>query len=59
MMATHNLSVVRYWSSYVVVMEGGQTVFSGTPQALLTNQTVLEVTGLSKVWWKVDPEFPT
>ena len=58
LMATHNLSVVRYWSSYVVVLEAGQAVFSGTPQALLTNQTVLDETGLSKVWWRVEPEFP-
>jgi cobalt/nickel transport system ATP-binding protein len=58
LMATHNLSVVRYWSSYVVVLEAGRTVFSGTPKALLSNQTVLDETGLSKVWWRVDPEFP-
>jgi cobalt/nickel transport system ATP-binding protein len=58
LMATHNLSVVRYWASYVVVMEAGQVAFAGTPKALLSNQTVLEETGLSKVWWRVDPEFP-
>jgi cobalt/nickel transport system ATP-binding protein len=58
LMATHNLSVVRYWSSYVVVLEAGQAVFSGTPKALLTNQTLLDETGLSKVWWRVEPEFP-
>jgi cobalt/nickel transport system ATP-binding protein len=58
LMATHNLSVVRYWASYVVVMEAGRVVFSGTPKALLSNQTVLDETGLSKVWWRVDPEFP-
>lgn len=58
LMATHNLSVVRYWASYVVVMQAGRAVFSGTPQALLTNQTVLDETELSKVWWRVDPEFP-
>jgi cobalt/nickel transport system ATP-binding protein len=58
LMATHNLSVVRYWASYVVVIEAGQVVFAGTPKALLGNQAVLEKTGLSKVWWRVDPEFP-
>jgi cobalt/nickel transport system ATP-binding protein len=58
LMATHNLSVVRYWASYVVVMEAGQAVFSGRPKALLSNQAVLDETGLSKVWWRVDPEFP-
>lgn len=58
MMATHNLSVVRYWASYVVVLEAGRVVFSGTPHALLTNQGVLDETGLSKVWWRVDPGFP-
>jgi cobalt/nickel transport system ATP-binding protein len=57
LMATHNLSVVRYWASYVVVLQAGQVVFSGTPQALLTDQAVLDQTGLSKVWWKVDPAF--
>jgi cobalt/nickel transport system ATP-binding protein len=57
LMATHNLSVVRYWASYVVVMQNGEAVFTGTPKALLTNQAVLDETGLSKVWWKIDPEF--
>lgn len=58
LMATHNLSVVRYWASYVVVLQSGQAVFEGTPQELLTNHAVLESTGLSRVWWKVDPAFP-
>jgi ABC-type multidrug transport system ATPase subunit len=58
LMATHNLSVVRYWASYVVVLQEGQVVFAGTPLALLTNQALLDKTGLSKVWWKVDPVFP-
>jgi len=58
LMATHNLSVVRYWASYVVVLQAGQAVFSGAPQELLTDHAVLEETGLSKVWWKVDPDFP-
>ncbi len=58
MMATHNLSVVRYWASYVVVLQAGRVVFTGTPQALLTNQAVLDETGLSRVWWPVDPGFP-
>lgn len=58
LMATHNLSVVRYWASYVVVIEAGQVAFAGTPKALLTNRAVLDATGLSKVWWKVDPQFP-
>lgn len=58
LMATHNLSVVRYWASYVVVMEAGRVVFSGTPKALLTDKAILDETGLSKVWWKVEPSFP-
>lgn len=58
LMATHNLSVVRYWATYVIVMQDGQAVFTGTPRALLTNQAVLDETELSKVWWKVDLEFP-
>ncbi len=58
LMATHNLSVVRYWASYVVVLQAGQAVFTGSPQALLTDQAVLDKTGLSKVWWKVDTAFP-
>ncbi len=56
-MATHNLSVVRYWASYVIVLQNGQVVFSGAPKELLTNRTVLEQTELSRVWWKVDPGF--
>lgn len=57
LMATHDLSVVRYWATYVVVMQDGQAVFAGTPKELLTNQTVLHETGLSQVWWTVDLEF--
>lgn len=49
-MATHNLSVVRQWASYVIILQAGQVVFSGTPQALLTNQPILDETGLSEVW---------
>lgn len=56
-MATHDLSVVRYWANYVVVLQDGQVAFSGTPQELLSDQTTLKDTGLSKVWWKVDPAF--
>jgi cobalt/nickel transport system ATP-binding protein len=58
LMATHNLSVVRYWASYVVVLQAGRVVFAGIPQALLTDQVILDKTGLSKVWWKVDMAFP-
>ncbi len=57
LMATHNLSVVRYWASYVVVMQDGQAVFAGAPKDLLSNQTVLDETELSRVWWKVDFDF--
>lgn len=58
LMATHNLSVVRYWASFVVVLQAGQVAFSGTPKDLLNAQDVLDRTGLSRVWWKVDPAFP-
>jgi cobalt/nickel transport system ATP-binding protein len=59
LMATHDLSVVRYWASFVVVLQNGQVAFHGTPKDLLTNQAVLEETGLAQVWWRIDPEFPT
>jgi len=58
LMATHNLSVVRYWASFVVVMEAGQAIFAGTPKCLLNDKPLLDRTGLSLVWWKVDPAFP-
>jgi cobalt/nickel transport system ATP-binding protein len=58
LMATHNLSVVRYWASHVLVVEAGQVVFTGKPKELLTDQTILDKTGLSQVWWPVDPNFP-
>jgi len=57
LMATHDPSVVRYWATYVIVIQNGQAVFTGTPKELLTNQAVLDETGLSKVWWTVDLEF--
>jgi len=59
LMATHNLSVVRYWASYVLVLEAGQVMYAGLPQCLLANKTLLEQTGLAKVWWNVDMDFPT
>lgn len=58
LLATHSLSVVRYWASYVVVLEAGRVVFGGTPHALLNNPSVMTEKGLSKIWWKVDPDFP-
>jgi cobalt/nickel transport system ATP-binding protein len=58
LLATHSLSVVRYWAGYVVVIEAGRVVFSGTPQALLSNPAVMTETGLSKIWRQVDPDFP-
>ncbi len=58
LMATHDLSVVRYWASFVVVMEAGQAVFCGSPQRLLTDRPLLEKTGLARVWWRVEPSFP-
>lgn len=58
LMATHNLSVVRYWSSYVVVVEDGQVAFAGTPQCLLNDKPLLHKTGLSTVWWRVEPDYP-
>jgi len=57
LLATHNLSVVRYWDSFVIVMENGQVAFAGTPKALLTNRAVLDQTGLSQVWWDVEMGF--
>ncbi len=57
LMATHDLSVVRYWASYVVVMDKGRAVFTGTPRQLLTDKAVMDETGLSRVWWEVDMDF--
>lgn len=58
LMATHNLSVVRYWASYVVVLEAGRVVFSGTPPQLLADKPLLEATGLAQVWWNIDMDYP-
>lgn len=58
LMATHNLSIVRYWANYVVVLEAGRLAFAGPPQALLTDKAVLEATGLARIWWKIDPAYP-
>ena len=58
LMATHNLSIVRYWSSYVIVLQAGQVAFAGTPQALLGDQAVLDETGLAQVGWRVDSDYP-
>ena len=58
LMATHNLSVVRYWASHVIVLEAGQVAFSGTPAQLLADKQVLDATGLSQVWWNIDMDYP-
>ncbi len=50
MMATHNLSVVRDWATYVVVLQAGQVAFSGAPNQLLHDQSMMEKTGLDRVW---------
>jgi cobalt/nickel transport system ATP-binding protein len=50
LMATHNLSVVRHWASYIILLENGRVEFTGTPQELITNQTILDQTGLSRIW---------
>ncbi len=66
-MATHNLSVVRCWASYVVVLQDGQVAFGGAPEDLLADHAMLDQTGLSRVWrqsrapfagWEVDPGVP-
>ena len=54
LLATHDLSVVRYWATYVIVLQKGKIAFSGTPTQLLQNSSVLEATELSKIWWNVD-----
>ncbi len=54
LLATHDLSVVRYWATVVIVLQRGTVAFSGTPQQLLSNQSLLDTTELSKIWWDVD-----
>ncbi len=58
LLATHDLSVVRYWASYVLVLKAGQIAFAGPPDELLTNRALLEATELSLVWWDVRLDFP-
>ncbi|MCB0191092.1 MAG: ABC transporter ATP-binding protein [Anaerolineae bacterium] len=50
-LATHDLNVVRRWSTYVVVMDGGRAAFAGTPDQLLADEATLEQTGLAQVWF--------
>ncbi len=54
LLATHDLSVVRYWATYVIVLQKGTIAFSGSPAQLLQNQSVMEATELSKIWWNVN-----
>jgi cobalt/nickel transport system ATP-binding protein len=49
LMATHNLSVVSDWATYVIVLQAGSVAFSGTPATLLADEAVLRATGLSQV----------
>ena len=56
-MATHDLSVVRYWATFVIVMQAGRVVFADTPKRLLTNTDVMKETELDRVWWEIDLDF--
>ncbi len=50
MLATHNLDVVRRWATFVVVMDGGQAAFAGSPDELLADEALMARIGLSAVW---------
>ena len=56
-MATHDLSVVRYWATFVIVMQAGRVVFADTPKCLLTNTDIMKETELDRVWWEIDLNF--
>lgn len=58
LLATHDLSVVRYWASYVLVLRAGQIAFAGPPDELLNNRALLDATELSLVWWDVRLDYP-
>jgi cobalt/nickel transport system ATP-binding protein len=58
LLATHDLSVVRYWASYVLVLQAGQIAFAGRPDKLLNSRELLDATELSPVWWDVRLDYP-
>jgi len=49
-MATHDLTLVEQWSTFVVVMEAGRALFAGPFDRLLGSDGLLEETGLGQVW---------
>ncbi len=50
MLATHDLTVVESWATYVIVMAAGRTLFAGSPATLLSDAALLHETGLEHVW---------
>ena len=50
LLTTHDLTIVRHWASFVLVLMAGQVAFSGTSEQLLQNQKILVETGLNLVW---------
>ena len=47
-LATHDLSIIQTWATFVVYLENGCLKFSGTPQELLYNEALLKESGLAQ-----------
>jgi cobalt/nickel transport system ATP-binding protein len=49
-LATHDLTLVEQWATFVVVMAAGRALFAGPLDELLASDVLLEETGLGQVW---------
>lgn len=50
LLASHDLSLVGRWATFVIVMEMGRVSFTGSLERLLTDEQALVRTGLMEVW---------
>jgi len=50
LLITHDLSLVRHWATWVIVVHEGRAVFSGQADDLLHHQGIMDKTGLIHIW---------
>jgi cobalt/nickel transport system ATP-binding protein len=50
LLITHDLSLVRHWATWVIVVHEGGAIFSGRTDDLLQAQDIMDETGLTQIW---------
>ncbi len=50
LLISHDLGLVKHWSTWVIVIHQGKAVFSGRVEDLLDDQGIMDETGLLAIW---------